>query len=122
MAFETSTSPFHNKPIVLDRFTKTDAIEDFNPRDFWMYYHGDDIELVHVAVALLSICPSEASVERSFSLQNFVHSDRRNRLHDTTITSTMHIKMNVPILRNINVPVADDFELSDDDTTPSSPH
>ena len=26
MAFETSTSPFHNKSIVLDRFTKTDAI------------------------------------------------------------------------------------------------
>jgi hypothetical protein len=51
-------------------------------------------ELTHIILALLSICPSEASVERSFSLQSDVHSLERNKLTNEIINAEMIIKMN----------------------------
>ncbi len=55
-----------------------------------------DIELAKVAIALLSVAASEASVERSFSLQGAVHSKQRNRLHDSTVESEMFVRFNTP--------------------------
>jgi len=41
--------------------------------------------LIQVALAIFSIVPSEASVERSFSHQSSVFSDLRTRLDDSTV-------------------------------------
>ena len=51
--------------------------------------------LAKVALAVFSITPSEAAVERSFSHQSLVHSDLRTRLDDSTIEAVMMVRMNV---------------------------
>ena len=61
----------------------------------WNHYLSSHYELVNIATAILSICPSESSVERSFSLQSDVHSLERNKLSDELIEAEMHMKMNV---------------------------
>jgi hypothetical protein len=47
-----------------------------------------------VALALLSIVPSEAAVERSFSMQDSIHTKKRNRLSDDSINAEMFIRFN----------------------------
>lgn len=61
-------------------------------------------ELAHVAVALLSICASEAPVERSFSIQDLVHSKVRNRSGDDMVEAQMFIRFNSPLLHSDIVP------------------
>ena len=51
-------------------------------------------ELSNVAIGILSIYPTEACVERSFSLLSDVHSAERNRLTPDVVEAEMNIKMN----------------------------
>ena len=55
-----------------------------------------------VAIGLLSMNPSEASVERSFSAQKLIHSNLRNRLCSDSVIGSMFIKINTPLLYNCN--------------------
>ena len=48
---------------------------------------------------MLSVAGSEAAVERSFSAQGTVHSDRRNRLTDKMVEAEMYIRFNRLALR-----------------------
>jgi hypothetical protein len=64
------------------------------PRAVWNLYLGDAPIISHAAVAILSVCASEAAVERTFSAQGLVHSDLRNRLGDATVEAEMFIKFN----------------------------
>jgi hypothetical protein len=64
------------------------------PRAVWNLYLVDAPIISHAAVAILSVCASEAAVERTFSAQGLVHSDLRNRLGDATIEAEMFIKFN----------------------------
>ncbi|MGR9889482.1 hAT transposon family protein, partial [Escherichia coli] len=57
--------------------------------------------LALVAVALLSVCPTEASVERAFSVQKMIHRPSRNRLHNDVIQAEMMIKFNYNTLNII---------------------
>jgi hypothetical protein len=50
--------------------------------------------LYFIAHTLLSLAPTEAAVERSFSKQKFIHSDRRNRAGDDLIEAQMMIAFN----------------------------
>ena len=61
-------------------------------------YHKDTELLATISIAMLSINPSEASVERSFSAQKLVHTLLRNRLHDDIVEAQMFIKINGPLL------------------------
>lgn len=61
----------------------------------WNLYMPSHYELTNIAMAILSICPSEASVERSFSMQSDVHSLERNKLSEELIEAEMTIKMNL---------------------------
>jgi hypothetical protein len=49
-------------------------------------------------MAVLCISGSEASVERSFSVQGTVHSDRRNRLSDPHVEAEVFIRFNTAAL------------------------
>jgi hypothetical protein len=60
----------------------------------WNLYLADAPLISHAAVAILSVCGSEAAVERTFSAQGLVHSDLRNRLGDATVEAEMFIKFN----------------------------
>jgi hypothetical protein len=66
----------------------------FNPRRVWAQYALDGLELPAVALALLSIAPSEAAVERSFSAQDAVHTKKRNRLGKDSVQAEMFVRFN----------------------------
>lgn len=63
-------------------------------KSLWNLYVDTAPELSHLALALLSVTASEASVERSFSAQDYIHTDKRNKLDDATVQSIMTIKFN----------------------------
>jgi hypothetical protein len=69
-------------------------------RAYWTnrLHHRESELLAIVALAMLAINPSEASVERSFSQQKLTHSSLRNRLADEIVEAQMFIKMNAPLL------------------------
>jgi hypothetical protein len=70
----------------------------WNPKRVWSGYLRTARELTMCVMALLSVTATEASVERSFSLQGLVHSKRRNRLEDMKVEREMFIKMNTHAL------------------------
>jgi hypothetical protein len=65
----------------------------YAPELVWIDYMHSHPELYRIAMCLLSICPSESSVERSFSMQDTVHRPDRNRLDDSQVEAEMIIKM-----------------------------
>ena len=52
-------------------------------------------ELSKIAIAMLSICPTESSVERSFSILSNIHTLERNNLHEDIIDAELSIKINL---------------------------
>jgi hypothetical protein len=78
---------------------------------YWLdrMYHKDTRLLAMTAMFMLSINPSEASVERSFSAQKFVHSALRNRLHADVIDAQMFAKINAPLLTSSDHTWMDDI-------------
>ena len=70
------------------------------PRAVWNLYLVNTI-ISHAAVALLSVCASEAAVERTFSAQGILHSRLRNRLADGTVENEMFIKFNQRTLAEV---------------------
>lgn len=61
----------------------------------WHQYLPSHYELSKVVIAILSVTPSESSVERSFSIQSDVHSKERNKLSKEVIEAEMNIKINL---------------------------
>jgi hypothetical protein len=86
----------------------------FDPKKVWYLYRDTAPELAAVAVALLSIVPSEAAVERSFSMQDSVHTKKRNRLLDSTVKAEMFIRFNSTALDSNITPQGNYMELTDD--------
>lgn len=66
----------------------------YDIKALWYTYIPTHYELANIAIAILSICPSEACVERSFSIQSDVHTLKRNKLLGEYIEAEMNIKMN----------------------------
>lgn len=52
----------------------------------------------HAAMAVLCTGGSEAAVERTFSAQGLVHTDRRNRMGDDVVAAEMFLKFNQPTM------------------------
>ena len=82
-------------------------------------------ELAHVAVALVGVCASEAAVERSFSLQDRIHSKTRNRSGPDLVEAQMFIKFNSPLLHAEFLPTigredpAPELSCDSEDTQPN---
>jgi hypothetical protein len=74
----------------------TKQMQRVDPRTVWRLFTSN--ALAHVALALLSIPASEASVERTFSLQAAVHNKQRNRMLDSTVESEMFLRFNQNVL------------------------
>ncbi|MGH7239679.1 MAG: DUF domain-containing protein [Candidatus Saccharimonadales bacterium] len=85
----------------------------FNPKEIWNQYVTSAPEITHAAIALLSIVPSEAAVERSFSLQDMIHSKRRNRLKASSVQSEMFIRWNYHALHQTLESQGNYIELND---------
>jgi hypothetical protein len=77
-------------------FVNVDEVRSTYPNvfHFWSWYRNSTPALSNIAQALLSITPSEAAVERTFSAQGNVHRDVRNRLSNEKIENEMFIKFN----------------------------
>jgi hypothetical protein len=60
----------------------------------WGRFSASHYELSKIAIAILSICPSESSVERSFSALSDIHTLERNRLTNNIIEAELKIKWN----------------------------
>jgi hypothetical protein len=69
--------------------------QQWRPSDVRQRYTG---VLSDVARALLSMCASEAAVERCFSAQDAIHTKKRNHLNDSTVQQLLFIKFNRPAL------------------------
>jgi hypothetical protein len=69
--------------------------KNYNAKLVWIDFLKSQYELAKIAIAILSICPSETSVKRSFSMQSDVHSLERNRLSTDLIEAEMRIKMKI---------------------------
>jgi hypothetical protein len=93
-------------------------------RDSWNSILNAAPELAHVAVALVGVCASEAAVERSFSLQDRIHSKTRNRSEEDLVEAQMFIKFNSPILHSDILPTirredpAPEMSCDEEDTLP----
>lgn len=61
---------------------------------FWIKHYDRTPELAAIALCLLSIGISEATVERSFSIQKLTHNDIRNRLAADIVEAEMRIRFN----------------------------
>jgi hypothetical protein len=81
----------------------------WNALTVWALY---DMELAVVARALLSIPASEASVERSFSAQDSIHTKKRNSLHDVTVQASMFISFNTRAMASSSTIARRETEMS----------
>lgn len=75
--------------------------QPFEPRKVWLLQRAGAPVISHAAIAVLSVAGSEAAVERTFSVQNLVHSDRRNRLSDESVEAEMFIRLNERTLKEV---------------------
>lgn len=86
----------------------------FDPKKLWGVYLNEAREICTAAIALLSIVPSEAAVERSFSMQDMIHSKRRNRLLDDSVGSEMFIKFNLQAFDDKSTSQGNYIEINDE--------
>jgi hypothetical protein len=77
---------------------------------FWSKMKRSAPELSNVAVCLLSLGISEASCERSFSVQQLTHSKTRNRLNEDIVEAEMIIRYN-KLRNNDSMVESDDSEI-----------
>lgn len=118
MDFDSRQGPFLNIVSMIAEVRA--AHEQWDARRVWQLYRRDRPAVCTVAMAVLSNTASEASVERTFSAQDTVHSKKRNRLLDTGVESEMFIQFNTIALRHRangdrRQGSLSDLELNDDD-------
>lgn len=76
----------------------------WNPKVVWSQHFETAWELCQCVIVLLSISSSEAAVERSFSMQDQVHSKIRNKSADEQVHIEMSIKMNTKSMTTVREP------------------
>jgi hypothetical protein len=76
------------------------VIEFISPISVWQSFREGAVELSIVAIAILSICASEAAVERSFSIQDRIHSKSRNRSKEDLVEAQVFVKFNTAALES----------------------
>ena len=110
--FESGLASFSYKQTYLRDFTqeiprnsinfdsKTPETREINWILFWSKQKRSAPELSTVAICLLSFGISEASAERSFSIQKLTHSSLRNRLNSELVEAEMILRFNKHVLQD----------------------
>ncbi len=65
---------------------------------FWQRCASSAPLLASIARCLLSVVPTEAACERSFSTQSYLHSKMRNSLKDASVWALMNVRMNLHLV------------------------
>ena len=69
-----------------------------DPLTFWYAQQGFTPELANIAIRLFRTPANSVSSERSFSVQNLIHSKFRNRLHPTRVNKLTFLYLNRRVL------------------------
>jgi len=121
-AFATRTDPFTDADLVKSQCDSTRAAAERKPdlayvwRTLCTEQKGNNT-LGLVAVAILSLSPSEAAAERSFSAQSDVHSKDRNRLSHQMVEAEMKVKWNSRKISRLVLFEEEEDEMSDKEDT-----
>ena len=101
--FVAKIGAFSQIDLLVSNRIKFAALEkiNFDARAIWGSYKLKCNELSLVAIALLSINPTSASVERAHSCQSDLHSPSRNRLTDEVVHSETFIRFNYNVIAGI---------------------
>ena len=93
--------------------TSTSTNTKYDAKLIWGNFLVSKKELAEVAIALLSICPTEACVERSFSTLSNVHTKSRNKMKNKLIQAEMQIRWNSTYLFNTYLDEENEFDEDD---------
>jgi hypothetical protein len=67
-------------------------------KGYWRSMALDSPDLAKFVIGVMSISPTEASVERAFSHRKKIHSDIRNSLSEESVEALMFVRMNAKLL------------------------
>ena len=85
-----------------------------DPLGFWIYWGSDYPHLRQIAITIFSICTSSASSERVWSVFDFIHSKKRNRLSNEKVDELVFINANsISLKSSITAMVEEDNESDD---------
>lgn len=87
---------------ILDEFEKTTPYKSIPVLKYWESQKETRPELYELACIINSIPPSQASVERSFSILKFIFTCKRHRLKAKMLNNILMIKLNQTMIADIN--------------------
>jgi len=95
-------------------------LQNHSPREYWLSPGRDKYPLLYcVADILFSIPSSQAASERVWSIYDFIHTKRRNRLSADKVTALVQLYINGDMKDNgkdiVNVLTGDQSDASEDD-------
>ena len=90
-----------------------------DPLGFWINWGTDYKRLRTIAITIFSICTSSASSERVWSLFDFIHSKRRNRLSNEKVEKLVFIYANSTALKSSITTMMEEENESDDSVSDS---
>lgn len=97
--FLSRQKEFANIDSIVNNLKKACEIQNtqYSAKLTWGRFSASHFELSKIAIAILSICPTEAAVERSFSALSDIHTEdrNRNRLSNNIIEAELKIKWNL---------------------------
>lgn len=92
-----------NEGLWSNNFVSSTEIQNLNPYTWWKGICGSTY-LNKIAVAILSLPPSSAATERSFSTFSLIHTKKRNRLTNERAAKLLYIHQNRNNLKKSSVP------------------
>lgn len=92
-----------NEGLWSNNFVWSTEIKNLNPLTWWKGICGSSY-LNKIAVAILSLPPSSAATERSFSTFSLIHTKKRNRLTNERAAKLLYIHQNRNNLKKSSVP------------------
>jgi len=92
-----------NEGLWSNNFIWSTEIKNLNPFTWWKGICGSSY-LNKIAVAILSLPPSSAATERSFSTFSLIHTKKRNRLTNERAAKLLYIHQNRNNLKKSSIP------------------
>lgn len=83
---------FRDRVLLLKQ--RTMAQEHMTIFEYWHKHKFDDPEMTAVAAVVLALPATQVTVERAFSYLPLIITDKRGRLHTTTVNNILTIKLN----------------------------
>jgi hAT family C-terminal dimerisation region len=77
---------------------------------WWHCYGASGPILRRIALILLSLSPSSCHDERSFSIQESIHTLKRNRLSHSTVQKLLYCNINLRLLDEISFGVPEFYD------------